>query len=103
MYFKSIEMTIVAIIAAVVVIFLIYKFVVKNDSEKSTEQNVVSVSKSEEAVSGEVKAAIALALYMHKSQLHDHENAVLTINQVSRTYSPWSSKIYGLTQHPRFR
>ncbi|HAH59495.1 MAG TPA: phage tail protein, partial [Bacteroidales bacterium] len=29
-------------------------------------------------------------------ELHDHEDAVLTIKKVARTYSPWSSKIYGL-------
>ena len=33
--------------------------------------------------------------------IHDKEDAVLTINKVSKTYSPWSSKIYGLRQFPR--
>jgi sodium pump decarboxylase gamma subunit len=51
--------------------------------------------------SGEVYAAIAMALHLHSSEIHDHENVVLTINRVARTYSPWSSKIYGLRQYPR--
>ncbi|MFN2394100.1 MAG: OadG family protein [Bacteroidales bacterium] len=49
-----------------------------------------------EDLSGEVNAAIAAAIYLYRSELHDYENTVLTISKVSRTYSPWSSKIYGL-------
>jgi len=49
-----------------------------------------------EDISGEVNAAIALALHMYITELHDHEETVLTIKKVARTYSPWSSKIYGL-------
>lgn len=51
-------------------------------------------------VSGEVNAAIAMTLYLYSSELHDAENTVLTINKVSRVYSPWSSKIYGLRKFP---
>lgn len=51
-------------------------------------------------VSGEVNAAIAMTLYLYASELHDAENTILTINKVSRTYSPWSSKIYGLRKFP---
>jgi glutaconyl-CoA/methylmalonyl-CoA decarboxylase subunit delta len=47
-------------------------------------------------LSGEVNAAIAVAIHLYRSELHDYEDTVLTINKVSRTYSPWSSKIYGL-------
>ncbi len=50
---------------------------------------------------GEVIAAIALALKLHKEDLHDHESSVITINSVARAYSPWSSKIHGLTNMPR--
>lgn len=52
-------------------------------------------------ISGEVNAAIAAALYLYYNELHDQENTVLTINRVSRAYSPWSSKIYSLRQYPR--
>jgi hypothetical protein len=51
-------------------------------------------------ISGEVNAAIAMAIYLYRSELHDHEETVLTIKKVARTYSPWSSKIYGL-RHPQ--
>lgn len=52
-------------------------------------------------LSGEINAAIAMTLYLYSVELHDTENAILTINKVSRTYSPWSSKIYGLNRLPK--
>jgi Na+-transporting methylmalonyl-CoA/oxaloacetate decarboxylase gamma subunit len=64
------------------------------------EGKVVEV-KENLSISGEVNAAIAMALHLYYSEMHDKEDTVLTINQTSRTYSPWSSKIYGLRQHPR--
>ncbi|MFA7228521.1 MAG: OadG family protein [Melioribacteraceae bacterium] len=51
--------------------------------------------------SAEVNAAIATAIHLYLSELHDNESAILTINKVARTYSPWSSKIYGIRQFSR--
>jgi len=48
----------------------------------------------------EVAAAIATALKLYKSALHDKESEVLTILSIKRAYSPWNSKIHGLTQMP---
>ena len=45
-------------------------------------------------------AAIMTALKLYKSDLHDKESEVLTILSIKRAYSPWSSKIHGLTQLP---
>lgn len=41
-------------------------------------------------------AAIAMALYLHLSDMHDDESNIITIKRVSRTYSPWSSKLYSM-------
>jgi glutaconyl-CoA/methylmalonyl-CoA decarboxylase subunit delta len=46
-------------------------------------------------VPGDEGAAIAMALYLF-NELHDEESTVLTIERVSKIYSPWSSKIYNL-------
>lgn len=46
-----------------------------------------------------VHVAIATAIHLYNEELHDEENAVLTINRVSRVYSPWSSKIHGLNTY----
>lgn len=56
---------------------------------------------SELMIQGDVSAAIALALGMHFGEMHDEQSTVLTIKKVSRTYSPWSSKIYGLRNFHR--
>lgn len=56
-------------------------------------------AESQEQDSGEVIAAIAMALHEHLDA-HDRESTVLTINKVRRAYSPWSSKIYGLRELP---
>lgn len=45
-------------------------------------------------LSGEVNAAISMALYLHFNQYHDEESTEMTIVRESRIYSPWSSKIY---------
>ena len=47
-------------------------------------------------ISGEVTAAICMAVSESQNDVHDIENAILTIRRVERKYSPWSSKIYGL-------
>jgi glutaconyl-CoA/methylmalonyl-CoA decarboxylase subunit delta len=57
--------------------------------------------KEEVSVTGEVNAAISAALYLYFSELHDEESDVITIKKISRRYSPWSSKIYGLRHIPR--
>jgi hypothetical protein len=54
-------------------------------------------------VSGEVAAAIAMALYQLNEEVHDLEHGVLTFGNAGRLYSPWSSKIYGLRQAPQRR
>ena len=50
-------------------------------------------------VTGEVNAAISMALYLYYNELHDEESNILTIKKVSKVYSPWSSKIYGVRSY----
>jgi len=52
------------------------------------------------AVTNDELAVIAIALYKYSKSLHDNEELTLTINKVSKAYSPWNSKIYGLRQTP---
>jgi Na+-transporting methylmalonyl-CoA/oxaloacetate decarboxylase gamma subunit len=107
----GVGMTIIAmfvVFSALAILFLIYKnmgkfFIRKATSANTSKSEQPSVVAKQENVeiSGEVNAAIAMALYLYQSDLHDHENTVLTIHKVSRTYSPWSSKIYMLRKLPR--
>lgn len=50
--------------------------------------------------SGEVNAAIAMALSIHFAEIHDDESGTLTINIKPRRYTPWSSKLYNLRDEP---
>lgn len=55
---------------------------------------VQTVVEEKVELSGEVNAAISMALYLHFNQYHDEESTEMTIVRESRIYSPWSSKIY---------
>lgn len=54
----------------------------------------------EELDSGEVIAAISMALAEHMGQGHDMEDTILTIRRMRKAYSPWNSKIYNLRVTP---
>lgn len=106
----GIGMTFIAmfvVFSALIILYIIYKnlgryFIRKNTSSKKSEATDDKAAKKqpEGEMSGEVNAAIAMALHLYQSELHDYENTVLTIQKVSRNYSPWSSKIYTLRKTP---
>ncbi len=54
----------------------------------------------DELDSGEVIAAIGMALAEHFGQGHDMQDTILTIRRMRKAYSPWNSKIYNLRQVP---
>ncbi|NTV05511.1 MAG: hypothetical protein HGA59_03265 [Chlorobiaceae bacterium] len=54
-------------------------------------------------IPGEVSAAISMAISLYLDELHDQENAILTIRKVGKTYSPWNSKIYNVINTNRFQ
>jgi Na+-transporting methylmalonyl-CoA/oxaloacetate decarboxylase gamma subunit len=94
----------------VVFIALLLLYVIFYNLSKAMTLNVKRLLKKEgksdeaskvEEISGEVNAAIAYAIYLYYNELHDQENPIITINRVSKAYTPWSSKIYGLRQNPR--
>jgi hypothetical protein len=37
-----------------------------------------------------------MSVHLFFSEQHDEESNVITIKQIRRRYSPWSSKIYGI-------
>lgn len=76
---------------------LIKNLTAKKKRKQQTEDADVPVRNG---VSGEVVAAIATALQHHLFELHDEERTIITIKKVSRTYSPWSSKLYTMTPAP---
>ena len=80
-------------------------FTRQKKAEKVAKAAAAGVTLSEddhhEAITDqEIAAAIITALKLYKSNLHDQESEMLTIHRITRAYSPWSSKIHGLTQLP---
>lgn len=63
-----------------------------HEEAKEKAQNIGDTSADE-------YAAIAAAIFMYQNELHDEENTIITIEKVSRTYSPWSSKIYNMNTY----
>ena len=76
------------------VMLYIYKIITKGRDKKITDIRI----KADENITGEVVAVISTAIHMYLNEQHDDENAILTIKQARKLYSPWSSKIYG-THH----
>lgn len=73
-------------------------------SSKKRKAHGVTAETSEEhhdeLDSGEVIAAIGMALAEHFGQGHDMEDTILTIRRMKKSYSPWNSKIYNMRQIP---
>jgi Na+-transporting methylmalonyl-CoA/oxaloacetate decarboxylase gamma subunit len=91
----------IALLLLYIIFFNLTKVLQINVKKLLRREGKVIEIKEDLSVSGEVNAAIAMALHLYYSEIHDKEDTVLTINQTSRTYSPWSSKIYGLRQFSR--
>lgn len=56
-------------------------------------------AESDEHIEGNVTAAISFAMHLYFDEMHDEESNIVTIKQVRKAYSPWSSKIYSVTQN----
>jgi apolipoprotein N-acyltransferase len=88
------------------VALFIFFYIRTNKIVASKKQSVGEVETTQKVtgkqdVEEETAAAIALAIHMYKTELHDQESFTITLKKVSRIYSPWSSKIYTLRQNPR--
>ena len=75
----------------------------KNENQLEAAPKGASKAKTkQEPISGAVDAAITAAIHLYiNDNFHDEEDAILTIQKVSRRYSPWSSKIYSVTNYRR--
>ena len=86
------------LLASMVILFTqlhrINDFFSKNQRKKKSRSEIQE--KVEQNTSGDENAAICTALYLYFTELHDEEKYVMTVKKVSKTYSPWSSKIYGV-------
>lgn len=94
----------ITVFLALVVLYMVFTYLSKtlNWRARIKLRREGSYSAAEEKqlfIPGDVAAAISTALYLYH-ELHDEESNVITIKRVSKTYSPWSSKIYSLREFP---
>ena len=94
------------VFAALVLLVIVFsqtpKIIYYNTRKKLKEKTKQAVVTDDELhIAGDVSAAISTALYLFFDEIHDEESNIITIKRVRKTYSPWSSKIYGLRVWPR--
>jgi Na+-transporting methylmalonyl-CoA/oxaloacetate decarboxylase gamma subunit len=91
-----------ALVLLVIVFTQIPKLIYYNSRKKLKQETKQAVITDDDLhITGDVGAAISMALYLFFDEMHDEESNVITIKRVRKTYSPWSSKIYGLRVWPR--
>lgn len=86
-------------LVALIFMFKAVSRIINYQTQKRLIRQGIKMSPSTETketfISGEVNAAIGMALLLYFNEQHDDESNIITIKRVARTYSPWSSKIYG--------
>lgn len=73
----------------------------KKRDAQGIDKSAVGEKSGDYVDSGEVIAAISMALAEHFDSAHDMEDTVLTIKRMKRAYSPWNSKIYNMREMPK--
>ncbi|MFZ5517525.1 MAG: OadG family protein [Candidatus Zhuqueibacterota bacterium] len=68
----------------------------KKSSKKSGELMGIADSSGKVAITGEIAVAISLAIQLSRHEFHDLEQTIVTLNRITKPYSPWSSKIQGI-------
>ena len=95
-----------AVVFAVLVLLIFimkamgWVFTRQKKAAKVAAKGAAAAEEHEAITDQEIAAAIITALKLYKSNLHDQESEMITIHRIARAYSPWSSKIHGLTQLP---
>lgn len=91
------------VFVALSILVLIFEFI-KRMSINATKKKLAKATGKKKEEIMDVKnmaadeiAAISMALHLYMNDLHDTESNVITIKRIERRYSPWNSKIYGLT------
>lgn len=95
----------VIVFFALVLLYYIFTYLAKGLLWKKKRQLIKEnkahkIEDEQLIVPGEVATAIAMSLYLSRI-LHDEESDILTIKRVDKTYTPWSSKIYGMRNYRR--
>ncbi|GHT62028.1 hypothetical protein AGMMS50239_14270 [Bacteroidia bacterium] len=94
--YNGLKSLIVLVLMILVLVFLYRSS--KRKPVKNTDNQDMKMEN--ESVPGEVAAAIVMMLNDLDEDVHDLDSTVLTMRKITRNYSPWNSKIFGLRQMP---
>lgn len=86
-------------LSLLVVVFTNIPTILKVNFRRRKKSDEKVATPRETSIEGNVTAAISLALHIYLSEMHDEESNIVTIKQIRKAYSPWSSKIYSVTQN----
>lgn len=95
------------VFAALIILYITFKYLARlynidlKKRFRKSRSNIEIIDEHDE-ISGETLAAISLALHLYHQQMQGLEDAVITFKNAAKTYSPWSSKIYGLRKKPNY-
>ena len=73
----------------------------KQEKLEGKKEETDNKSSKNNYISGDEFASIAAAIYMYNEELHDEESTIITITEVNRRYSPWSSKIHNMNVYKK--
>ncbi|MGB5988290.1 MAG: OadG family protein [Marinifilaceae bacterium] len=90
-------------LVAMIIVFTNIPRLLKLNLKRKLEKEGKVVKADSLNIDGNVNAAIAMAIHMYFDEMHDEESGVITIQKVKKSYSPWSSKIYGVLNQPSIR
>jgi len=86
------------VLSALVFLFFVYQFIPKAldmyTRARMRKAGKKDANESTIGLTGEVNAAISMAIYLCMNEKHDRESGKITAKKLSKRYSPWSSKIY---------
>lgn len=96
---------IIVVFAALILLYVIFSQMPKImhmniRSQLRREGKYECADQDDITLPGDVSAAIAAAVHLYYSEMHDEESNIITIKNMSKKYSPWSSKIYGVQNQP---
>lgn len=98
----------VIVFTALVVLYFVFSNIprllnlhIRIKLKKDCKEGEDCIDKYPEFITGQENAAIATAIYLYFTQLHDEESAKMTIKKVKKDYSPWSSRVHTIHSFQR--
>jgi amino acid transporter len=93
----------VTVFVALVILFYVFATIPKlinlQIRLKLRRQGKIDVADKELVMVGEVNAAISMALFLFFEEQHDEESRKMTVKNIQKVYSPWSSKVYNMNDY----